>query len=67
MTGIFEKVYDEEWMMYKGKAHRKRSLVYQEPDSKAKEAEKQKYIQKVKEYTSYKIGRKISENTPHFS
>ena len=48
MSGIFERVYDEESMAQKGKSHRKKTVHYTEADNKAKEAEKIKYMQKVK-------------------
>lgn len=53
MTNIFEKTFDPEWMNPGKKSE----------NSLKDEKQTEKYIQKVKEYTSYLIGRKISENT----
>lgn len=53
MTNIFEKTFDPEWMNENNKIENSRK------DQKAID----KYQQKVKDYTSYLIGRKISENT----
>lgn len=59
MSTLFEKVYKEEWM---GK-----SLIKADKDLRTAAEHKEKYAEKVKAYTSYAIGRKISENTPHFT
>jgi Na+/phosphate symporter len=53
MTNIFEKTFDPEWM------NENKKIENSHKDQKAID----KYQQKVKDYTSYLIGRKISENT----
>jgi hypothetical protein len=52
MTNIFEKTFDPEWM------NENKKIENSHKDQKAID----KYQQKVKDYTSYLIGRKISEN-----
>jgi hypothetical protein len=51
MSSLFEKVEDPAWMQ----------------DDIKSEVEKERYKNKVKEYTSFQIGRKVSENTPNFT
>ena len=64
MADLFEKTYTEEWVHgfkhNKGQLNESRAL-YKE------EEQREKYKEKVKEYTSYMIKRKISCNTPTFS
>ncbi len=50
MTDLFEKVGDWDWI------HSGKSIA-------VPENQKSKYREKVREYTSYAIGRKFSENT----
>ena len=66
MREIFERVYDEEVMA----GRRQRKTFFQsyldEEKTKKREEEKKKYMEKVKEYTSYKIGRKMSQNSVQY-
>ena len=64
MENLFESVYDEEWMSgSKAKAERADSEATYIAKKVHAESHKEKYEEKVKGYTNYLIGRKISENT----
>lgn len=75
ISDLFELVEDEEWMATDGRLREAASLQSDMQLSRghAKEAMKKEkeamenYRAKVKEYTHYLIGRKISENTPLYS
>jgi hypothetical protein len=46
---------------------KKQSSVLDVEETKQKEADRQKYSKKVKEYTHYRIGRKLSENVAPYT
>lgn len=55
MSGIFEKVEDEDW------------VNRQASDGKRSNNDKEEYKEMVKEYTHYLVGRKIPESTPEYT
>jgi secreted Zn-dependent insulinase-like peptidase len=61
MEDIFDNVYDEEWMSgSRNKADRADSEATHLAKKINAESHKEKYEEKVKAYTNYLIGRKIS-------
>ena len=61
MSGLFDNVYDEDWMVgSKTKADRADSDATYIAKKVNAEAHKFKYEEKVRSYTNYLIGRKIS-------
>ena len=73
MEEIFTKVYDQDMMFAMKKFDPNKPEDFEDKKSFLKEKkpedekELQKYKEKVKAYTDYKIGRKLSENTPKFT
>lgn len=70
MSTIFQKVENLSWVTNKTEQEEKEQIKkeLQMTQSVVKEdlAEKEKYKEKVKAYTSYLIGRKVSENVDLF-
>lgn len=58
LQGNFEKLESRDWM----EGH-----ISVAKDDLAKRADEEKYRARVKTYTSWAIGRKISENVSHYS
>ena len=76
MSDLFENVFDQRWMKtrtiqeYYGlnRAQKnKMKLDRLETLAPQEKINQEKYANRVKEYTSYAIGRKISKNTPTFT
>jgi hypothetical protein len=76
MSDVFENVYDEEWVKKRTFQEQANVTLSRLHEIKMKKMETlsienkvshEQYANRVKEYTSYAIGRKISKNTPAFS
>lgn len=70
VSKMFENVYSETWMSQRSakKASEEDSNPQYHPGNTDEDpAAKEKYSAKVKEYTHYAIGRKISKNVPIYS
>jgi hypothetical protein len=74
ISKMFENVYSEEWMnqrvlknLPEDEANRSQTNLDNPNFPSSDPASKEKYNAKVKEYTHYAIGRKISKNVPVYS